>query len=116
MIEPTLSNCLLIEQVDRAKIQGMMREEATMDQADLPIEHNVAAHRFEVRFPEGIAMLKYHYDRAGQLHLDHTEVPPARQHHGVAALLAKTAMDFARAKNLTVVPVCPYVIAYLKEH
>jgi uncharacterized protein len=76
----------------------------------------VAAHRFEVRFPDGIAMLKYHYDRAGQLNLDHTAVPPARQHHGVAALLAKTAMDFAKAKNLTVVPVCPYVIAYLKEH
>jgi uncharacterized protein len=94
----------------------MMREEATMDQADPPIEHNVAAHRFEVRFPEGIAMLKYHYDTLGRLNLDHTEVPPARQHHGVAARLARTALDFAKGQNLTVVPVCPYVIAYLKEH
>ena len=87
-----------------------------MDEENPPIEHNVKEHRFEMRCPEGIAMLKYHYDRAGRLNLDHTGVPPARQHHGVAALLAKTAMDFAKAQNLTVVPVCPYVIAYLKEH
>ncbi len=82
----------------------------------VPIENNVAAHRFEARFPEGVAMLKYHYDREGRLNLDHTEVPPALQHHGIASLLARTALDFAKARNLTVVPVCPYVIAYLQKH
>jgi len=93
-----------------------------MDQPDshpaegIQVEHNTAAHRFEIRFSEGLAFLKYHYDRAGGLHLDHTEVPPARQHHGVAALLAKTALDFAKDRGLTVVPRCPYVVAYLKEH
>jgi predicted GNAT family acetyltransferase len=116
MIELPWSTCLSKEQVDRGKIQGMMRSEATMDQADPPIEHDVAAHRFEVRFPDGIAMLKYHYDRLGRLSLDHTEVPPARRHHGVATRLASTALDFAKEQNLTVVPVCPYVIAYLEEH
>jgi predicted GNAT family acetyltransferase len=82
----------------------------------VPIENNVAAHRFEARFPEGLAMLKYHYDREGRLNLDHTEVPPALRHHGIAALLAASALDFARARNLTVVPACPYVIAYLRKH
>ena len=86
------------------------------DADEVPIEHNAGAHRFEARFPEGLAMLKYHYDRAGRLSLDHTTVPPARRHHGVAALLAKAALDFARAQHLTVVPVCPYVIAYLQDH
>jgi predicted GNAT family acetyltransferase len=83
--------------------------------AEVLIEHNVGSHRFEARFPEGLAMLEYRYDRAGRLSLDHTRVPPARRHHGVAALLAKAALEFAKAQNLTVVPVCPYVIAYLKD-
>jgi uncharacterized protein len=82
----------------------------------IPVENNVAAHRFEARLPEGLAFLKYHYDRAGRLSLDHTEVPPAHRHQGIAALLAKEAIDFARAQGLTAVPVCPYVVAYLKEH
>lgn len=82
---------------------------------EVSITHNVEEHRFEVRFPEGLAVLEYHYDRAGRLSLDHTEVPPARRHQGVAAHLAKAAFDFASARRLTVVPVCPYVIAYLKS-
>ena len=86
------------------------------DADDVPIEHNVDASRFEARFPEGLAMLEYHYDRAGRLSLDHASVPPARRHHGVAGLLAKAALEFAKAENLTVVPVCPYVVAYLEEH
>jgi len=83
---------------------------------EVRVENNAAAHRFEIRFPEGLALLKYHYDQARRLSLDHTEVPPARQHHGVAALLAKAALDFARAQNLKVFPRCPYVIAYLERH
>lgn len=82
----------------------------------MTVEHNVPARRFELPFPDGLAMLEYHYDRAGQLHLDHTEVPPARRHRGVGGLLARAALDFARAHDLTVVPVCPYVIAYLEAH
>ena len=87
-----------------------------MSMIDVPVENNVAAHRFEARFPEGIAMLKYHYDSAGRLHLDHTEVPPELRNHGIAGALAKTALDFAKARNLKVVPRCPYVVAYLKKH
>jgi predicted GNAT family acetyltransferase len=86
------------------------------DRDEVRVENNVTEHRFEARFPEGLAMLKYHYDRNGRLSLDHTEVPPARQHHGVAALLANAALDFARAGNLKVFPRCPYVIAYLDAH
>jgi len=86
------------------------------DPNEMPSENNVAEHRFETRLPEGLALLKYHYDRAGRLSLDHTEVPPARQHRGIAGLLAKAAFDFARAGNLNVFPKCPYVIAYLEAH
>lgn len=86
------------------------------DANETPVENNAAQHRFEARFSEGVALLKYHYDGAGRLSLDHTEVPPERQHHGVAALLARAAFDFAKRQNLKVFPRCPYVIAYLEQH
>jgi len=86
------------------------------DSNEVRVENNRAAHRFETRFPEGLALLKYHYDQAGRLSLDHTEVPPSHQHQGVAALLAKAALDFARTQNIRVFPRCPYVIAYLGLH
>jgi len=87
-----------------------------VDEPGVAIENNEKAHRFEARFPDGVAYLKYHYDHEGRLSLDHTEVPPSEQHHGVAAGLAKAAFDSARERGLVVVPVCPYVLAYLKVH
>jgi uncharacterized protein len=46
----------------------------------------------------------------------HTEVPTSLEGHGVAAKLAKHALDFARATALDVVPLCPYVADYIKRH
>jgi uncharacterized protein len=82
----------------------------------VPIENNTEAHRFEARFPEGLAVLRYHYDATGGLVLDHTEVPPPLRHRGIATRLAGTALEFARDHQVVVVPVCPFVVAYLKQH
>src|SRR6185503_14772945 len=93
-----------------------------MDDADAaadaaaPIENNMAAHRFEARFPEGLAVLQYHHDATGALVLDHTEVPPVLRHRGIATRLARAALEFARDQRVDVVPVCPFVVAYVKRH
>ncbi len=85
-------------------------------EAEVRVENNESVHRFEARFPEGLASLEYHYDAAGRLSLDHTEVPPALQHRGIAGRLAKSALEFATDGGLRVLPRCPYVRAFLETH
>src|ERR1700682_2926752 len=51
---------------------------------EVAIENNQAAHRFEARFPEGIAELRYRYDGGGTLVLVHTEGPRGLRRPGVA--------------------------------
>jgi predicted GNAT family acetyltransferase len=34
----------------------------------------------------------------------------------MAGTLAHAALEYARSNKLTVIPVCPYVIAYLAKH
>ena len=51
-----------------------------------------------------------------RLALIHTEVPEAPEGRGLASLLAKTALDYARSNDLTVVPICPFVRSYLEKH
>ncbi len=46
----------------------------------------------------------------------HTEVPEALEGHGIAAKLAHTALEHARAQRLTVVPLCPFVASYIRRH
>jgi uncharacterized protein len=46
----------------------------------------------------------------------HTRVEPEFEHHGVGSLLARTAMDDARTRGRTVVPICPFLSGWLDEH
>ena len=85
-----------------------------MDAAN--VVNNVAANRFEVSTPQGLARLDYRYDSKGRLVLIHTEVPPALAGRGLAGQIAHTALEFAKSNNLAIVPECPYVRAYLERH
>jgi uncharacterized protein len=48
--------------------------------------------------------------------LVHTEVSPVLQGKGLASRLVTEALDDTRARGLRVVPVCPFVRAYLRRH
>jgi len=57
------------------------------------------------------------YRRQGDtLVLHHTEVPPALQGQGLAAVLVQAALDWARAEGLRVRPACSYVATYMRRH
>ena len=46
----------------------------------------------------------------------HTKVDPEFEGRGVGSALARAAMDDARAKGRTVVPICPFLSGWLAEH
>ena len=81
----------------------------------IPVTHNEAARRFEATVDNLRALLTYHRfpDRIVLLH---TEVPTPIEGHGIAAKLTRTALDFAGANHLRVLPLCPYVSSFLRQH
>jgi predicted GNAT family acetyltransferase len=46
----------------------------------------------------------------------HTKVESAYEGEGAGAALARAAMDDARAKGRTVVPICPFLSSWLDKH
>lgn len=89
--------------------------------AEHEIRNNEVAHRFEAGTAPHMAKLDYRL--AGQtadlphtVDLLHVEVPEEYQGQGLAGKLAATALNWAREKNLKVIPSCPYVKAYLRKH
>lgn len=46
----------------------------------------------------------------------HTEVKPAFEGQGIGSRLVRHAMDDARARGRTVVPICPYLMKWLDKH
>lgn len=48
--------------------------------------------------------------------LSHTEVPPALEGRGYGSALVRAALAHVRAEGATVMPLCPFVVAYLRRH
>jgi uncharacterized protein len=82
------------------------------------VRDNPAALRYELLDDDtGRVIGEIRYRREpGAVVLVHTEVDPALEGHGLGAVLAQAAFDDVRDKGLKVVPLCPYVGAWLRRH
>jgi len=73
-------------------------------------------HRYELLLDgRRIGLLAYRR-RQNRIALTHTEVSPACQGRGFGGRLAAGALDDARRRGLAVVPLCPFIGAYIKAH
>jgi predicted GNAT family acetyltransferase len=77
---------------------------------------SVSRSRFELEEMGESAYLEFDLDSAGWITLLHTEVPEALRGRGLAGMLAKTGLEYARDNNLKVDVVCPLVANYLSKH
>ena len=81
--------------------------------AALPeVQHNPLEKRFEVELNGDLAVLEYKMD-AGKLIATHTGVPVALEGKGIASRLARAALEYARAHELKVVPLCSFMAGCL---
>jgi predicted GNAT family acetyltransferase len=79
------------------------------------IVDNVERNRFEMPIGDEVAFLDYR--RVGkQLHLTHTEVPSALRGRGAGTRLVRAVLDKARAEGASIVPICPFVKAFVEKH
>ena len=57
------------------------------------------------------------YQEADQLVVfTHTEVDPALEGQGIGGLLVRGALDDVRSRGLAVLPICPFVQAWMSRH
>lgn len=82
---------------------------------DHPIQRNEAAHRFEAALGKKIAKIDYAQSNR-RINFRHTEVPEEYQGQGIATELAKAALEYARAEKLEVIPTCPFIASFIKDH
>lgn len=79
------------------------------------VVNNPEKHQFEIQLGQELGLLTYR-EHDDQIVLMHTEVPESYRGKGFADKLAKAALEYAKQKNLAVVPSCRFVRAYLKRH
>jgi predicted GNAT family acetyltransferase len=79
------------------------------------VTHNEAKGQFEIALGNEKALLQYRRTDHS-ITLIHTEVPQASRGRGLGEQLIRAALDYAHFNQLKIVPVCPFVAAYLKKH
>ena len=79
------------------------------------VNHNAQEHRFEVKIEGELAVLEYEQN-GDSVTLTHMVVPEGHQGEGIGSHLAKAALEYAREEGQQVIPQCPFVATYLREH
>jgi uncharacterized protein len=86
----------------------------------MPTEPRVAdnprASRYELWLGTTRAGLIEYQSEPGMVFLVHTEVDPAFEGQGLGERLVAGALEDIRARGLKLVPLCPFVRAYLRRH
>lgn len=81
----------------------------------IEIIHNPAERRFEIWIDGLLAKLDY-TENGGTIAMTHVGVPVEFRGMGIAAVITKTALEYAKANSLRVIPICPYVASYLRRN
>ncbi|HPU52674.1 MAG TPA: GNAT family N-acetyltransferase [Burkholderiaceae bacterium] len=90
-----------------------------MSQSNQPtpadVVHRPELNRFELTVDTRLCRADYQLD-GKVMNVHHTEVPPALEGRGLAAVLVQAVFDHAEANGLTVRPLCSYVRAWARRH
>ena len=79
------------------------------------VRDNPEGHRFELDLDGHTAFATYQRTD-GVLTILHTEVPKELNGRGIGSKLVRGLLDIARREGVKVLPLCPFVAAYMDKH
>jgi predicted GNAT family acetyltransferase len=85
------------------------------EDGELQIRNNPAQSRYEVDIDGRLAIVEYLLT-GPNITFTHTEVPEELEGRGIGGRLARFVLEDARARGLAVIPLCPFIKAYIARH
>ena len=73
-------------------------------------------HRYEGRVGGELAAIAEYIRTAELVVFTHTEVLPGHEGRGIASALVHQALDDVRRQGVKVLPLCPFVAAWMQRH
>lgn len=82
----------------------------------MDVKHDTLTHRFLAELPSGTAVLAYTPTGSGVLEFYRTFVPAPERGRGLGGRLVEVALEYVRAQGLRVIPTCPFVAQWIRQH
>jgi predicted GNAT family acetyltransferase len=73
-------------------------------------------HRYELRVGGKVAVQSFFDDRPGHVDFSHTETAEEFKGQGLGKVLAHFALDDVVASGKRIIPHCPFIAGYLRQH
>jgi predicted GNAT family acetyltransferase len=93
-----------------------MEDQAVNERGNLRIEDDREQSRFEVFVDEVRAGFTDYHSQPGLITLLDTEIDPAFEGRGIGTRFVAGVLDEIRARDARVLPICPFVRAFLQRH
>ena len=87
-----------------------------MEKSSIEVVNNLQQQRWEASEGGELVGFSVYREQPGQVTFTHTEVNPALSGRGIGSMLAQAAVEDAVARDLRIVPRCPFIRAYLERH
>lgn len=82
----------------------------------MTVTENAERERYEIHVDGSLAGFAEYRGRGDTRTFTHTEVDERFEGQGVGSKLVHDALEDARARGLRVIPMCPFVRAYMGRH
>ena len=83
---------------------------------DVEVTDNPDKARYEIVADGELAGFVQYHLRDDEIAFTHTETDDRFRGHGLASQLVRAALDAARARQLAVLPYCPFVNSWIAAH
>ena len=83
---------------------------------DAQVRNNKSGYRYEIWADGELAGFAQYVLPPGRIAFVHTEIHPSYEGLGLGSQLAREALDDARARELMVMPYCPFIAGYIERH
>ncbi|WP_019009648.1 GNAT family N-acetyltransferase [Deinococcus aquatilis] len=80
------------------------------------VHNNEAERRYELKLAGRVVGVAEYRPAGKSLMFTHTEIEEGHEGQGLGSTLVRAALDDARARKVDVVPMCPFVAAFIREH
>jgi uncharacterized protein len=85
-------------------------------QGDVLVRDNPEHDRYEVHVGSDLAGFADYHAQPGLVTIMHTEIDPSFEGRGIGSQFVAAMLDDIRARGARVLPVCPFVRAFLQRH
>lgn len=87
-----------------------------MEKEKYELTDNKERHRYEFCIGDHYPHIEYMISNDGAIYLTHTRVPGALENQGIGSELVRQTLGDIEKRELSLVPLCGFIVAYIKRH